>query len=84
MDWSDRRSRIDEDDPEYLWRQIADDLLAEIRAGALAPGARLPTEPDLADAYGVARQTMRRAIRELRNEGVLVVRYGKGTFVARR
>lgn len=77
----DRRDRIRHDGPELLWAQIADDLRADIRQGRLSRGARLPSYEDMADAYGVATLTVRRAIRELRAEGLVVVLVGRGTYV---
>ncbi|GAB3472303.1 hypothetical protein GCM10027436_88720 [Actinophytocola sediminis] len=67
-----------------LWRQVADDIATQIESGELPPGARLPAELELAEIYGVARGTVRRAVLELRKDnGVLVVSRGLGTFVAR-
>jgi GntR family transcriptional regulator len=42
---------------------------------------RLPGELELADQYGVSRDTIRRAIQELVSEGRLLVLHGRGTFV---
>jgi len=55
---------------------------AGIAAGTLRPGVRLPAEIDLADIYGVARMTVRRAIADLRDKGEVVVLRGRGTYVA--
>lgn len=77
-----RRDRIDHDGPALVWQQVADDLRADIKAGRLPRGARLPSYEDIADAYGVAGMTVRRAIRELRAEGIVVVVVGRGTYVA--
>lgn len=76
----DKRGRIDHRAPRLLWQQVADDLRSEIEAGTLAD--RLPGELDLADDYGVSRDTVRRAIAELVSEGRLVVLHGRGTFVS--
>jgi DNA-binding GntR family transcriptional regulator len=84
MAWEDRSGRIDHGGPELLWRQVADDIRADIASGALPPGAKLPSEHELGDIYSVARVTVRRAIIELRGEGMLTVTHGRGTFVARR
>lgn len=46
------------------------------------PGSKLPTEDELLEAYGVSRTTVRKAVETLVNEGVLIRRQGKGTFVA--
>lgn len=67
-----------------LWRQITETLAEEIRSGRHAPGARFATETELADHFEVNRHTVRRAIRELVQEGALRVEHGKGTFVQGR
>lgn len=79
----DRRERIQHDGPITLWRQVADDLRADIRSGRLGSGARLPPYDDLAAAYGVAKATAQRAIRELRGEGLVTVVVGRGIYVSR-
>jgi len=65
-----------------LWRQIARGLTQEITGGALAPGAQLPTEAQLAGRFGVNRHTVRRAIEELARNGLVRVEQGRGSFVA--
>jgi DNA-binding FadR family transcriptional regulator len=57
-------------------------LAADIAAGRLAPGARLPSERDLARALGVGRASVREALAALQNQGVLATRPGSGSFVA--
>jgi len=63
------------------YQQIADDLRAQIGSGALAPGQRLPSEPDLAVQHNASRNTVRLAIALLTNQGLVVSRQGLGTFV---
>ncbi|MBF6046514.1 GntR family transcriptional regulator [Streptomyces sp. NRRL B-1677] len=65
----------------YVYMQVADHVAAQIEAGTLRPGARLAGERDLAEQYGVAIGTVRRAIQELRDRGLLVTLPAKGTFV---
>ncbi|MCH0540519.1 winged helix-turn-helix transcriptional regulator [Streptomyces sp. MUM 203J] len=65
----------------YVYVQIADHIADLIRAGDLPVGARLSSEPDLAAQYGVGINTLRRAIRELRERGVVDTVPAKGTFV---
>ncbi|MEU6667589.1 winged helix-turn-helix domain-containing protein [Streptomyces sp. NPDC046727] len=67
---------------EYVYRQVADHIAAEIAAGKLRPGARLPGERALAEQYGVAIGTARRAVQELRERGLAVTLPAKGTFIA--
>jgi DNA-binding GntR family transcriptional regulator len=81
MTLDDRSGRIDHAKPEHIWAQVAADIRADISAGQLAPGAKLPGEIELAAQYGVARLTVRRAIRELVDEGRLVILRGRGTYV---
>lgn len=80
----DKRGVIDHDGPELIWQQVADDLRKDISSGTLPPGAKLPSEPELAEIYGVARVTVRTAMRSLEEAGLVVVTIGRGRFVARR
>lgn len=65
----------------------AHDLVVELKHhienGQLSPGAKLPPERELAETYGLARNTVRNALRLLEEEGKLVRQVGRGTFVAR-
>lgn len=63
--------------------RVLDALVAEIEEGKYEPGAKLPSEPELAERFGVARMTARRALRELREQGIVETEWGKGTFVKR-
>lgn len=84
MSWPSRADRIDHAGAGgHVWRQIADDLAADIASGDLPPGAKLPSGPELAGIYGVARATVERAIRELREGGLVTVVFGRGTFITR-
>lgn len=65
-----------------LFEQAADYVAEQIASGELAPGQKLPAERDLADQWGIGYQTVRRAMRDLRERGLVVSRVGKGTFVA--
>lgn len=84
MSWEDRSGRIDHSCAEYVWRQVADDLRADIESGTLPVGSKLPSEPELGRIYGVAKATVHNAIVRLRDDGLLTVTLGRGTFVARR
>src|SRR5580704_3210773 len=64
-----------------LWRQIEERLQAEIAGGAVMPGARLPTEHDLAARFQVNRHTVRRALAGLVQRGLVRVEQGRGAFV---
>ncbi|MFK0117501.1 winged helix-turn-helix domain-containing protein [Streptomyces sp. NPDC090994] len=65
----------------YVYVQVVHHIAEQIRSGRLPVGARLPAERDLAEQYGVAVNTVRRAIRELRDRGLLITVPVKGTFV---
>lgn len=71
----DRRSGV----PAF--RQVAADLREKITAGVFAPGARLPSERELVEAYEVSRPTIREAVDVLRSEGMVVSEHGRGVFV---
>ncbi|TGN76168.1 GntR family transcriptional regulator, partial [Streptomyces griseoluteus] len=68
--------------PQLVYVAVADHIEARIRTGELQPGARLPAERDLAQEYGVAYLTVRRAAQVLRERGLIVTVHGRGTFVA--
>jgi DNA-binding GntR family transcriptional regulator len=72
---------VDPWDPTPPYRQIAAALRGEIEAGRYAPGDRLPSEKDLSQTYGVARETARRAVAALRESGHAVTLPGRGSFV---
>jgi DNA-binding GntR family transcriptional regulator len=65
--------------PKY--RQIAEDLRAQIESGEYPPGARLPTKAELMAQYHVAVNTVERAIEELRQAGLVETAQGAGMFV---
>jgi len=65
-----------------LYEQVADHIAAEVAAGNLHPGDKLPGERELAREWGVAYGTVRAAIWLLRDRGVIISRHGKGTFIA--
>ena len=65
-----------------LHRQLRDLMMARIDAGDWGPGTYLPPETRLADEYGVAVGTLRKALLDMAAEGVVVRRQGKGTVVA--
>jgi GntR family transcriptional regulator len=80
----DQEPVVDASRPVYVWRQVADWLSHRIDTGELQPGARLEGERELAEQLGVAVGSVRRAVKELREAGVLVTLAAKGTYVAER
>jgi DNA-binding GntR family transcriptional regulator len=67
-----------------LRHELAHELRTRIRAGDLAPGDRLPSEPELAHVRSVSRSSMRAAITMLEEEGFVARRHGSGTYVTYR
>ncbi len=65
----------------YLSDQVADVLAAEIRAGRLAVGAKLPTEAALVDQFSVSRTVVREAVSRLKSLGLVDSRQGSGVYV---
>lgn len=65
--------------PVYSW--VAGELRREIAEGEIKPGERLPPARDLAAVMGVNQNTMFRALRQLRDEGILEFRRGRGISV---
>ncbi|MDG4894833.1 MULTISPECIES: FadR/GntR family transcriptional regulator [unclassified Mesorhizobium] len=66
---------------ETLPHRVAAFLSREIESGELNPGARLPTEQELSEKFGVSRNVVREAIAQLRADGVIEARQGIGAFV---
>ena len=64
-----------------LHRQLRDLMIARIDSGEWSPGTYLPSETRLAEEYGVAVGTLRKALLDLAQEGVVARRQGKGTVV---
>lgn len=71
----------DKTTPLPLYYQIEQFLMEHIRSGRLAVGECLPPETELTGSFGVSRATVRQAISNLVNQGVLIRQKGKGTFV---
>jgi GntR family transcriptional regulator len=67
-----------------MYRQIAEDLRAQIESGTLKPGQQLWTEIELRDRYGASRNTVRDAIKWLTTLGLVETRPGQGTFVVKK
>ncbi|WP_119388410.1 FadR/GntR family transcriptional regulator [Taklimakanibacter lacteus] len=61
--------------------RVATVLAREIEQGELQPGSRLPTEPQMAERFGVSRNVVREAIAQLRADGMVEARQGVGAFV---
>lgn len=69
----------DTETPLYI--QLTDLLRQQIESMQLAPNQRIPSERDLCERYGVSRITVRQAMANLTNEGLITTVPGKGTYV---
>ena len=65
-----------------LWEQVAAEIRRAIAEGEVKPGERMPLVKDLATVLGVNRNTVLRALHQLRDEGLLEIRQGRGITVA--
>ena len=74
--------KIDRRDPAELHLQVAAEVRRAIADGEAKPGERLPPAKDLAAVLGVNTNTVLRALRQLRDEGLLEFRRGRGISVA--
>lgn len=73
--------KIDPYGPELVYVVIADHISQQIASGRIPVGGRLPGEIAMAQEYGVARMTISRAVRELRERGLVKTVTGKGSYV---
>lgn len=76
-------SSIDLDGPEPLYVQVAGVIRARIAEGTYQIDRRIPGESALAEEFGVARPTVWKAIRVLKDEGLIRGVVGRGTFVVK-
>jgi GntR family transcriptional regulator len=74
--------KVDRDDSTDLHEQVAAEIRRAIADGEAKPGERLPPAKDLAAVIGVNTNTVLRALRTLRDEGLLEFRRGRGISVA--
>lgn len=74
--------KIDSQSSVPLFEQVAAELRRAIADGEAGPGERLPPAKDLAAVLGVNSNTVLRSLRQLRDEGVLEFRRGRGITVA--
>jgi GntR family transcriptional regulator len=74
--------KVSRDEPTELHAQVAAEIRRAIAEGEALPGERLPPARDLAAELGVNRNTVLRALRILRDEGLLEFRRGRGVHVS--
>ena len=75
---------VDPASDRAVYKQIADHLRAAISRNALREGEQLPSEAQLMEHYGVARMTIRTALRVLQDEGLVTAEHGRGVYVRAR
>ena len=73
--------KVDQNDPTNLHEQVAAEIRRAIADGEAGPGERLPPAKDLAAVIGVNTNTVLRALRTLRDEGLLEFRRGRGITI---
>src|SRR5215212_1040233 len=76
--------RLDPSSPVPLYHQAAQALEQAIEDGRLPRGSKLEGELDLAEQFGISRPTMRAALKQMVDKGLLIRRRGIGTMVATR
>ena len=64
---------------DFAYVQVANNIAVRIETGEITH--KLPSERSLAEEYGVAYQTVRHAMKVLREQGLIITRQGRGTFV---
>jgi len=77
-----KNESIDKHSPVPMYYQIMNQLREKIAGGEYTVDSALPPERELVETYQVSRMTIRQALSELVNEGILIRRKGIGTFVA--
>jgi GntR family transcriptional regulator len=73
--------KVNKADPTDLYEQVGSEIRRAIADGEAKPGERLPPAKDLAAVLGVNTNTVLRALRQLRDEGLLEFRRGRGITV---
>lgn len=72
---------IEKSSPEPLYIQVQNWIKEKISTGIWKPNDKLPSEIDLAEMLGISRGTIKQAIKQLTEEGILTQIHGKGTYV---
>ena len=67
-------------DKKLKYYDLMEDLRKQIVSGTVRPGEKLPSENELSSQYSVSRQTVRKALQILQNEGYIYAEHGRGTF----
>ena len=72
---------IDKDKNKPIYKQLVDEILEDIKQGRLNPEDKLPTERELAERLGISRGTVKKAYKELADNGVIEVIQGSGSYI---
>ena len=70
--------------PEPIYRHLQESIIARVRKGDFKPDDALPSENELAEDYGISRGSVRTALKELQDKGVIYSVAGKGSFISRQ
>lgn len=82
MDATSLSLTVDTNSPTPPFEQLRQQVIEQVRTGAVAAGTRLPTVRRLAEELGLAANTVARAYRELEADGVIETRGRNGSFVS--
>lgn len=77
MPWQRRQLELDK---KLKYFDLMEDLRGQMLSGEIKPGEKLPSENQLSTEYNVSRQTVRKALQILQNEGYIYAEHGRGTF----
>jgi GntR family transcriptional regulator len=75
---------IDREGPVPPYRQVAAIVRARIQDGSIPPGRRIPSLVELEAEFGAARDTLRKAVKVLKDEGLVETVTGMGVYVVDR
>lgn len=76
--------KLDEESLTPLYQQAMEEIKKSINNGSYNTGDKIPSEAELSEMFAVSRITVRRAVEELVDEGILTKKQGKGTYVTHR
>lgn len=74
---------IDKKSPIPIYFQLKNIIKDDIENGVLKPGSIIPSEREYSEKYGISRMTVRQALKELEDDGLIIRERGRGSFVAR-
>ena len=77
------KDELDYSSPDAMYSKLADLLRSKIEQGVFKIGSLLPTEMAICAEFGVSRSTVQKALSVLEDEGIVIRKRGKGTFVVK-